>query len=102
MRPHYAVAYARGYTTAFVHNRAAMARGLKISVIVCAHNEARYLPACLHSVLAQSRQPDELVVINNASTDETSAVAAQIPFVHVIDEPRKGLVIARETARRHA
>jgi hypothetical protein len=31
-----------------------MAPGLTISVIVCAHNEARYLPACLHSVLAQS------------------------------------------------
>jgi len=29
-----------------------MALGLKISIIVCAHNEARYLPACLHSVLA--------------------------------------------------
>jgi hypothetical protein len=26
-----------------------MALGLKISVIVCAHNEARYLPACLRS-----------------------------------------------------
>jgi glycosyltransferase involved in cell wall biosynthesis len=94
--------YARGYTTAFEHNRAAMARDLRISVIVCAHNEARYLPACLHSVLAQSRQPDELLVINNASTDETAAVAAEIPFVHVIDEPRKGLVVAREAGRRHA
>src|SRR6187402_1473077 len=102
MRPHYAVAYARGYTTASDHNRAAMAGDLRISVIVCAHNEARYLPACLHSVLAQSRQPDELLVINNASTDETAAVAAEIPFVHVIDEPRKGLVVAREAGRRHA
>ena len=74
MRPHYAVAYARGYTTAFGHERAAMAEDLRISVIVCAHNEARHLPACLHSVLAQSRQPDELLVINNASTDETAAV----------------------------
>jgi len=45
--------YARGHTTAFHPNRAAMALPLKISVIVCAHNEARYLPACLHSVLAQ-------------------------------------------------
>jgi len=53
-----------------------MAPGLKISVIVCAHNEARYLPACLHSVLAQSRVPDELLVINNASTDDTSETQA--------------------------
>ena len=52
---------------------------LRISVIVCAHNEAQYLPACLYSVLGQTRPPDEVLVIDNAS-----------------------LVKARETARRHA
>ncbi len=75
---------------------------LRISVIVCAHNEARYLPACLHSLLAQTRTPDELLVIDNASTDETRAVAEQIPHVRVVDEPRKGLVVARERGRRAA
>jgi glycosyltransferase involved in cell wall biosynthesis len=75
---------------------------MRLSVIVCAHNEARYLPACLHSVLAQSRRPDDVLVINNASTDETRAVAEQIPGVRVVDEPRKGLVVARETARHLA
>jgi glycosyltransferase involved in cell wall biosynthesis len=75
---------------------------LKLSVIVCAHNEARYLAACLHSLLAQSRLPDEILVINNASTDETRAVALELPAVRVVDEPRKGLVTARETGRRVA
>jgi glycosyltransferase involved in cell wall biosynthesis len=75
---------------------------MTITVIVCAHNEERSLPACLHSVLAQSRPPDELLVINNASTDATRAVAEQIPTVRVVDEPRKGLVVARETGRRAA
>ncbi len=73
---------------------------LRISVIVCAHNEAQYLPACLYSLLAQTRRPDEILVVNNASTDETRAVALQVPDVRVLDEPRKGLVIARETGRR--
>ena len=75
---------------------------LRLSVIVCAHNEAHFLPACLHSLLAQSRLPDEILVINNASTDETRSVAEQIPGVRVVDEPRKGLVVAREAARRLA
>ncbi len=74
----------------------------RLSVIVCAHNEARFLPACLHSLLAQTRLPDEIVVVNNASTDATRAVAQQIPYVDVVDEPRKGLVVARETGRRTA
>jgi glycosyltransferase involved in cell wall biosynthesis len=52
--------------------------------------------------LAQTRRPDEILVINNASTDETGAVARAIPGVRVLDEPAKGLVIARESARRAA
>jgi glycosyltransferase involved in cell wall biosynthesis len=72
--------------------------GLTFTVIVCAFNEERYLPACLHSLLIQSRPADEIIVINNASTDGTAAVA-RVPGVTVIDEPRKGLVIARETGR---
>src|SRR5688572_2271712 len=75
---------------------------MRISVIVCAHNEADFIAACLHSLLAQSRPPDEILVINNASTDETGAVASKVPGVRVVDEPRKGLVVARETGRRHA
>ena len=75
---------------------------LRISVIVCAHNEERHLAACIHSLLAQSRIPDEILVINNASTDTTGAVADALPHVRVVDEPRKGLVVARETGRRFA
>jgi hypothetical protein len=68
---------------------------LAITVIVCAHNEERRLPACLHSILAQIRPPDELLVINNASTDETGAVARQIPDVRVVDEPSDGRLTLR-------
>ena len=75
---------------------------MTITAIVCAYNEARHLPACLHSLLAQTRPPNEILVINNASTDETGAVARAISGVRVLDEPAKGLVIARETARRAA
>lgn len=75
---------------------------LTVSVIICAHNEARYLRSCLYSLLAQTRHADEILVINNASTDETHAVAAAVPGVRVVDEPRKGLVVARETGRREA
>ena len=75
---------------------------MTITAIVCAYNEARHLPACLFSLLAQTRPPDEILVINNASTDDTGAVARAIPGVRVLDEPAKGLVVARETARRAA
>ena len=75
---------------------------LTITAIVCAYNESRLLPACLYSLKAQTRPPDDILVINNASTDQTAAVAREVPGVRVVDEPRKGLVVARETARRAA
>jgi glycosyltransferase involved in cell wall biosynthesis len=76
--------------------------GLTITAIVCAYNESRLLPGCLYSLRSQTRPPDDILVINNASTDETADVARAVPGVRVIDEPSKGLVVARETARRAA
>ena len=72
---------------------------MTFTVIVCAYNEEQLLPGCLHSLLQQSFPPSEIIVINNASTDRTAAVAS-IPGIRVVDEPRKGLVIARETGRK--
>jgi glycosyltransferase involved in cell wall biosynthesis len=73
-----------------------------MSVIVCAYNEERYIAACLHSLLAQTRPPDQIIVVDNASTDRTGQVARSAGPVRVIYEPRKGLVRARETGRLHA
>jgi glycosyltransferase involved in cell wall biosynthesis len=68
---------------------------LRISVIVCAYNEESCLDACLQSLANQSRPADELIVVNNASTDRTREVAAARAGVSVVDEPVKGLVRAR-------
>lgn len=75
---------------------------LTISVVVCAHNEEAFIAPCLHSLLAQTRGADEIIVINNASADRTGDLARQIPGVRVIDEPHKGLVVARERGRVEA
>jgi glycosyltransferase involved in cell wall biosynthesis len=75
---------------------------MTVTVIVCAFNEAHLLPACLFSLLSQTRPPDEIIVIDNASTDGTGAIARRVPGVRVVEEPTKGLVVARETARQVA
>jgi glycosyltransferase involved in cell wall biosynthesis len=76
--------------------------GVTIAAIVCAFNEAQYISACLHSLRAQTRPPDEVLVVNNASTDDTGAIARSVPGVTVVDEPAKGLTMAREAGRRAA
>jgi glycosyltransferase involved in cell wall biosynthesis len=75
---------------------------VKLSAIICAYNEERMLGPAIHSLLAQTRVPDEIIVVNNASTDDTRAVAAGIAGVRVVDEPDKGLVKARAAGYRAA
>lgn len=74
---------------------------MKLSVIVPAYNEEAYLTDCLLAVSAalrssSERGPYEIIVVDNASTDGTAAVAARIPGVRVVHEPRKGLTRARQ------
>lgn len=72
---------------------------MKLSIVIPAYNEEAFLGRCLQSVLAEQRCSSaeiEVVVVNNASTDRTGEVARSFPSVRVIDEPRKGLVRARQ------
>jgi glycosyltransferase involved in cell wall biosynthesis len=72
---------------------------MRLSFAVPAYNEEAYLPACLESILAQTRDLGdtvEIIVVNNASTDRTREVALGYPGVRVVDEPRKGLTFARQ------
>ena len=44
---------------------------MKISIAMCTYNGAHYLSEQLASVVAQTRQPDELIICDDASVDET-------------------------------
>lgn len=71
---------------------------MKISFVIPAYNEERRLPKCLASVereIARTPCDSEVIVVNNASTDRTGEIARGYAWVHVVDEPHKGLVRAR-------
>lgn len=72
----------------------------RLTVIVCAWNEESTVAACLHSVLAQTRPADEIILVDNGSTDRTREIAAAIPGITVVDEARKGLTRARAAGAR--
>lgn len=68
-----------------------------LSIVIPAYNEEKYLGACLESCLAnKTTNVIEVIVIDNASTDGTAALAQGYPGVRVVHEPRKGLTCARE------
>lgn len=50
---------------------------ITVSVVLSTYNRARYLPDALDSLLDQTRPPDEIIVVNDGSTDNTNDVAAR-------------------------
>src|ERR1700722_19185803 len=71
---------------------------MKISFVIPAYNEEAYLGKCLDSITKESRGREkdvEIIVVNNASTDNTRAVAEHYPNVTIVDEQKKGIVFAR-------
>ena len=80
----------------------------KIAVIVPNRNDSRYLPSCIRSILEQDDPPDELVVVDDRSTDDSVPVIRSLisghPQARLIENPvnlgtygavDKGLEIAR-------
>jgi len=76
---------------------------MDISLIIPAYNEANYIGACLDSVRQNAPGKfKEIIVVDNASSDATAAVAARYPEVRVIHESRKGTGNARQTGAEAA
>jgi GT2 family glycosyltransferase len=67
----------------------------RISVVVITMNRRRELAQCIDSILAQDCEDLELVVVDNASTDGTSAwIKEQYPSVHLITSSKNQGVAA--------
>ena len=72
-----------------------------ISVIVPAYDEATRIGAAIESVLAQTVPATEIIVVDDGSTDATSAVAASYP-VTVVRQENRGISAARNRGFRQA
>lgn len=71
----------------------------RISVVVPAYNIGQYLPRCLDSLLAQTWEDMEIVVVNDGSKDATAEVldryAAEHPNIRAIHKENGGVTSAR-------
>jgi glycosyltransferase involved in cell wall biosynthesis len=66
--------------------------GPSVSVIVPARNAASYLSEALESIRAQTRAPDQVIVVDDGSTDETAEIAeAQAEPVTLIKRSHGGV-----------
>jgi glycosyltransferase involved in cell wall biosynthesis len=65
-----------------------------VTVVIPAYNEQGYVGDAIRSVLAQSRDDFELIVVDDGSTDRTAAVVGQFdsdPRLRLIGQANRGL-----------
>ncbi|MCS7062099.1 MAG: glycosyltransferase [Anaerolineae bacterium] len=75
-----------------------------VSVVIPAYNQASFLGAAVHSVLAQTFPDYEAIIVDDGSTDNTPQVAAEFtdPRVRYLRQHNCGLSAARNTGIRNA
>ena len=72
---------------------------MRLSFVIPAYNEAEIIGTCLESIVRElGGQEDgvEVVVVDNASTDRTAAIARAYPRTVVVSELTKGITFARQ------
>lgn len=76
---------------------------MTISLIIPVHNRSSLLAECLASVAAQSSAPDEVIVIDDGSTEDIApVVAAHCPTARIIRRGGVGPGAARDAGARAA
>ena len=76
------------------------------SVIVPVYNVEKFLPICLDSLLSQTFLNFEMVLVNDGSTDSCLNICREYqqrdPRIRVVDQPNKGLLMARRIGMRQS
>ena len=72
-----------------------------VSIIIPVYNIEEYLPRCLESVLGQSYENLEVILVDDGSTDQSGKIcdyyASQDKRIQVIHKKNEGVSIARNT-----
>jgi len=77
-------------------------KALTLSIVIPAYNEEDQLAACLTAIGGQIEPPDEVIVVDNNSSDNTAKIAKSYPFVRVVSEKNQGLRFARNRGMAEA
>jgi len=72
------------------------------TVVICTRDRAEMLARTLASLHEQTRPPDQIVVVDNASRDDATRTVALTAGVDYVREDRPGLDIARNRGARAA
>jgi glycosyltransferase involved in cell wall biosynthesis len=73
---------------------------VQISVVIPSYNRAHTLQRALKSVLNQTSPADEIIVVDDGSTDHSATLMQQFPTIKLIQQENKGVSAARNTGIR--
>lgn len=80
---------------------------MKISICVSVHNTEKYLRRCLDSLVEQTVQNKEIIIVNNGSTDSSHAIMLAYKkkypnIIKIVDQLDLGLAQGRQSAVNQA
>jgi glycosyltransferase involved in cell wall biosynthesis len=77
---------------------------MHVSVLVPTYNRADFIGATLTALLGQTHPPQEIVIVDDGSTDNTASVVASFdhPSIRYIESSNGGCTAARQKALEHA
>jgi glycosyltransferase involved in cell wall biosynthesis len=70
---------------------------MRLSVVLPVFNGAAFLAAAIDSVLAQTLQADEVIAVDDGSTDDSRAILARYSAVRVVSQANAGCAASRNT-----
>jgi GT2 family glycosyltransferase len=74
-----------------------------VSLYVPCYNGEKYIARCVEGLLELDDQPDDIIVIDDGSTDRTAEIVRRYPGVRLIQQNRnRGLAAARNRGLREA
>ena len=68
---------------------------MKVSAVIIAYNEEKYIGKCLESLEEQSEKADEIIVVDNNCMDKTVEIASKFKDVRIVKEEKQGMIYAR-------
>jgi glycosyltransferase involved in cell wall biosynthesis len=74
----------------------------EVSIVIATYNAESFLPLCLEAALSCGYDPLEVVVVDDASTDDTARIAERYPVKLIRHDTSGGAAVARNRGAREA
>jgi peptidoglycan-N-acetylglucosamine deacetylase len=83
-------------------SKASKDMGFKVTAAICCYNAENFIKAAVLSLLNQTRPPDEVIVVDDGSTDKSIETIRDLKIKIIKHESNKGLSVARNTVLKNA